>query len=223
MDFYESWNWLCQHPIFWVPIKNKQTNKWVRLRHADSFQSYLDIDVVKVNPKTNHIDDDKELNIATRVWLECGPWYVDKIRNDSCTSHDSDLDCGGDTFEEAIVKLASLVMEKYGNYNLDNLASNLRLVQDICYPYLTQDYISCAKLETVWINEIHDNHCNQCELVVKKDDKEYYAVKHNEDVDQTRFHIRQCYSTKEKAIINQEHDVREQQNEEEHQYKTCNF
>ena len=34
-----------------------------------------------------------------------------------CYTHDIDLDCGGDTFEEAIIELAKLVKKYYGDNN----------------------------------------------------------------------------------------------------------
>lgn len=63
--------------------------------------------VVKVNPKTNEISDDVELNSKTRIWLECGI---------TPNEHDIRLDCGGDTFEEAIIQLADLVIKHFGFY-----------------------------------------------------------------------------------------------------------
>lgn len=75
----------------------------------------LDFFVVKVNPKTLCVEDDNSKNIKTQIWLETGPYLYDDPQ--SCTwSHDLDLDCGGYTFEEAIIKLAELVENKYGRY-----------------------------------------------------------------------------------------------------------
>jgi len=73
------------------------------------FQQCLDIEVVKINPKTDSIDDDKTLNTKVQIWLEAGP-YIGKHH-----AHDIDLDCGADTFEEAIIELASLVKQYYGD------------------------------------------------------------------------------------------------------------
>lgn len=87
---YEAWNYLDNHKIF-----------------DGHFVSCLDIFVVKVNPKTDEIDDDENLNTKTEIWLECGAY------NKNYMCHDVDLDCGGNTFEEAIIKLAKLVKEKF--------------------------------------------------------------------------------------------------------------
>lgn len=91
-DFFEAFHYLKNHSMFHY-----------------CFESCLDIEVVKVNPKTKEVDDNPELNTETNVWLECGEYskYIG--------IHDTDLDCGGSTFEEAICKLAELVHEKYGD------------------------------------------------------------------------------------------------------------
>lgn len=87
---FEAWEYLSNHDIF-----------------QGHFTRALDIDVVKVNPETQMIDDNDELNTKIEIWLECGPYNKDYL------THDVDLDCGGDTFEEAICELAKLVKEKY--------------------------------------------------------------------------------------------------------------
>lgn len=97
MKFYKAWKYLENHVIF------KDQYGW------SQFKGCLDIDVVKVNPKTNSIDDNPELNTSTRVWLEAGP-YIEKT-----PTHDISLDCGAKTFEKAIIKLAKLVKKRYGD------------------------------------------------------------------------------------------------------------
>ena len=91
-DFYTAFHYLEEHKIF-----------------NDRFIDELYIMVVKVNPDTNEIDNDRIKNTKVQVWLEHGP-YEEKYNQ--CT-HDIDLDCGGDTFEEAIIELARLVKENY--------------------------------------------------------------------------------------------------------------
>lgn len=91
-DFHDAWVFLNEHFIF-----------------NGFFQDCLDIDICKVDPNTGEIDfETDENNTKTEVWLECGPWAPD------CKTHNDDLDCGGDTFEEAIINLAYLVREQYG-------------------------------------------------------------------------------------------------------------
>ena len=75
------------------------------------------ISVMMVNPKTDSIDDDKSKNTKLQIWLESGE--VKENPDDCCenftfiTEHDPRLDCGGDTFEEAIVRLYQLVRKYY--------------------------------------------------------------------------------------------------------------
>jgi len=99
-DFYKSWWWLYNHPIF------RDENG-----HSRLFNRCLDIYIVKVNPLSNIIDDNENLNTKTQVWLECGEY--DK---NTCW-HDIELDCGSDTYEDVIIELANLVSKKYGEYD----------------------------------------------------------------------------------------------------------
>lgn len=88
--FYKAWWWLNENH-FWA-LRN------------------LDIDVVKVHPKLKRIVDDDSKNTLINYWLETGSF----TKPDMGTWHDLDLDCGGDTFEEAIINLAKLVKKHYG-------------------------------------------------------------------------------------------------------------
>lgn len=92
MDFYTSWMFLSEHKMF-----------------RGLFECGLYTVVVKVNPETNTIDDDTTKNTKVQVWLEHGGYDEEW----GSTTHDFDLDCGGDTFEEAIVELAKLVQKYY--------------------------------------------------------------------------------------------------------------
>lgn len=100
-DFYTAYTYLDKHPIF-AYYENNRPSTYSR------FQNCLYIYVVKVNPDTNEIDDNYDLNTKIAVWLEAGPYLKDNVQ-----AHDVDLDCGGDTFEEAIISLANLVQEYY--------------------------------------------------------------------------------------------------------------
>lgn len=91
-EFFEAWNYLSNHEIF-----------------DGHFNECLDIEVVKINPKTMEIDDNIENNTKVEIWLECGPYLEETL------THDIDLDCGGFSFEEAIIKLSELVKQFYDN------------------------------------------------------------------------------------------------------------
>ena len=124
-EFYKALYFLKNHPMF-SPS-----------RLDERFLENLYMMVVKVNPETNSIDDDEEKNTKVQVWLECGPIYVKKITKGCNTkysiqhTHDIELDCGADTYEEAIVELAKLVKEHYGDYKPDSLEDYNRIRESI--------------------------------------------------------------------------------------------
>lgn len=89
-EFYEAWWYLEGHEIF----------------HS-CFDLCLVIEVQKVDSAWRVVQDDKRRNTRVEVWLECGG-----LENGIGT-HDPRLDCGGDTFEEAIIELARLVKKYY--------------------------------------------------------------------------------------------------------------
>lgn len=100
-DFYNAWHFLIEHKVF----KDPKGGEW--------FKESLHIMVVKVNPETETIEDYQSSNSETRVWLEIGPYVIEEDYKG--LTHDIDLDCGGKTFEEAIINLANLVKKKYGD------------------------------------------------------------------------------------------------------------
>lgn len=109
-DFYTAYHWLDEHPIFKDPE--------FRISH---FEEGLCIMVVKVNPATETIEDDESLNTATRVWLEHGEYTVveeEHVKWKGCC-HNIELDVGGVTFEDAIIKLANRTLEVFGNYDAE--------------------------------------------------------------------------------------------------------
>jgi hypothetical protein len=104
----DVWWWLSNHPIFFDRYS------------LSMFQPCLDIEWAMVDPGSRRIEKDQSRNTHVECWLECGPYIVKEPDKDDPTgdsvSHDWDLDCGGDTFEEALKRLAEKVLEKYGDY-----------------------------------------------------------------------------------------------------------
>lgn len=117
-DFYNSWHYLEDHPMFWEfrdhKVDDWGPNHYHRLFIGCGIPNCVDVMVVKVNPETGKIDDG--LNTKTMIWLEAGPSSL--FSNEygfHDRSHDIALDCGADTFEAAITILARLIWENYGN------------------------------------------------------------------------------------------------------------
>lgn len=111
-DFYEAWNYLNNCKVFKVCDSSFIQGVKGKIILEDSyFYNSLTIEVVKVNPETMRIDDTKERNTKTQIWLECGePYYEDG--HIFWNNHNPDYDVGGDTFEQAIIKMANKVYKK---------------------------------------------------------------------------------------------------------------
>lgn len=137
MDVSQAWDFLSNHPMYSDAPKivdisqiakqmglKKPTKTKVRFQNNHfPYQGTLDIAIVKVNPKKHRIENDHKLNTQIEIWLESGPWLrledMDEnerklFSEEGCPTHDYRLDCGGPTFEKALVKLATLVRKYYG-------------------------------------------------------------------------------------------------------------
>lgn len=101
--FLKAYKFLSNHKIF--KYKNPKTNDII-----NKFNKCLNINVININPETLTIDENESKNTLMQICLECGPWDNEK----NMPSHDYDLNCFEDTFEKAIIELAKIVKEKYG-------------------------------------------------------------------------------------------------------------
>ena len=79
-------------------------------------QGQIELTPHLVNPLTRHIEEDTTLNTKYEWWVEFSK-LDDK--EDDCSTHYWELDCGGDTAEEAIDNLYKLVIAKYGECNYE--------------------------------------------------------------------------------------------------------
>ena len=86
---------------------------WV---YQHTFADVHEIEIIPnlVDPVTRRIEEDPSRNTFVEWWIEVFFYEWDDPKHDSC--HDWDLDCGGDTAEEAIYNLAQLVYDKYGEH-----------------------------------------------------------------------------------------------------------
>ena len=125
-DFYDAWWWPYYHPLF-IDYEAVYRDKRFLDNHDwagedicnfySRMQDYIEVSPHKVNPKTRSIDDDQSLNTHVEIWIETGYRWREKIpfyeKDHWWFYHDINLDCGGDTYEEAIVNLANLVWKHY--------------------------------------------------------------------------------------------------------------
>ena len=111
-DFYETWHWLSNHPYYFSVGS---------MGVGPCFEGAYDVDVVAVDENGLALDGDERAAkpFHIEVWLESGAWYEPKRRY-----HDPSLDCGGPTFEAAILALGRLMMDKHGDYPLHRRCSH---------------------------------------------------------------------------------------------------
>lgn len=121
-NFYDAWWWLNSTIAFYNPEWGMHLNGEPLpvdndyIAWASGFHRSIDVNVQKVNPDTNSIDNDMSKNTKVEIWLECGEAWYDEYCNCWSFSHNINYDCGGDTYEQAITNLANIV---YQYYNTD--------------------------------------------------------------------------------------------------------
>lgn len=99
--------------------------------HRHALEENLSIHYTKTNKPSGHgtVDDDDSKNKHVECWLEFGPieyayaysggvkpmadWDTKTTR---LNYHDVDLDTGGTSFDEGLIRLAKLARKKYGDY-----------------------------------------------------------------------------------------------------------
>jgi len=121
-DFYNAYHYLNWHPAFWKFYGQDNMSHTERFHEKylvedRGVEHRIEVYVAKINPITGQAEDYPELNIKTEVWLETGKvrWPSENFNGYEVYFHDHELDCGGDTYEQAIVTMARLVHDKYGN------------------------------------------------------------------------------------------------------------
>jgi hypothetical protein len=152
-DVASAFWWLQEHPLYLKHFEYEiPESMWE--------SGGLYIHYAKVDPKTKRITGDKSKNAHTEVWLESGPWYSYEIavltgedpefaNKNGLHSHDIRLDCGGDTFEAAILKLAGLVNKFYGNYKMGNKKDAQKAWTKICSTQKTEKLLDKAQTKVL--------------------------------------------------------------------------
>lgn len=115
-DFYDAWYFISTHPansldrIRRLPRDSKSHFRWtfdftvekVNPRHVTSYGSFI----------KEYDKDKRHLNTKTEVWLEYGEVRESQETKDGYEyCHDLELNCSGNTFEEAVIRLANLMNE----------------------------------------------------------------------------------------------------------------
>ena len=111
-NFYTAWWWLQRHPVLWHfrgDRHHESTLQWER-----GVDEGLEFRPVKVNPKTERIDDSKAKNTATRIWVEVFPCSMTSGR-DGIRLHDYECDTGGATYESAVIRVAREIYSVHGH------------------------------------------------------------------------------------------------------------
>jgi len=124
-DFYNAYHYLDSHPAFYYfhqlgKLTAEERIHERHLEHDGLVTESLHVMVVKVNPETERREEDEELNTKTVIWVEMGKRGWPKHPTDDPHTwdhrwHDIDLDCGGDTYEQAIITAAIYLHHAYGN------------------------------------------------------------------------------------------------------------
>ena len=104
MTTSEKYWWIMNHPKFF---------------NKDMVAPQIDIEPHDVCPSTNRIEDFSALNTKTQLWVEFLVPMLDESTGKWVQAHDFELDCGGDTYAEAINNIYNNVLRVYGNYTDD--------------------------------------------------------------------------------------------------------
>lgn len=99
MNIADKYYWITQHPKY-VPFGR---------------DAVIEITPHMVCPETRHIEELEIMNTKLEFWVELAIPITDEYHGD-CEMHDWELDCGGDTWEEAVENLYQRVLKKYGDY-----------------------------------------------------------------------------------------------------------
>ncbi len=119
----EAYYWLAGHPCFW-PIYKSSNGLMVLPKTNKGMYDGVEITPHMVDPDKDEISDNEKLNTKLQYW--CEVFYstvdeqfpsVDKFRGTYC--HDYKLDCGADTYDEAIILVAKKVKKFYGDYKIN--------------------------------------------------------------------------------------------------------
>jgi hypothetical protein len=110
-DFLCAWTWLNEHPLFY------RFHREFHERGLNDERGILDggVEVIptKVNPVTGRCSEDQTKNTKLEFWAEV--FMCSMVPDETIRLHDYERDTGGDTYQEAIVKVAREIYAHHGN------------------------------------------------------------------------------------------------------------
>jgi hypothetical protein len=98
---FDAYYWVSDHP---------------KLMFARGIEPWMELTPHMVNPINGEIDDDATKNTELHWWVEGGGHHDDEMHG-LMRAHDWDLDDGGKTADEAVIKFAENVLNKFGDYS----------------------------------------------------------------------------------------------------------
>lgn len=147
MTTSEKYWWILQHPAF--------LNK-------DMVSARIEIEPHDVCPHTNRIEDFKALNTKTQLWVEfMSPMYMEDTKQ-WVQAHDYELDCGGDTYDEAIDKLYQNVVSVYGEYTEEESEEIYKALHPSASNYFSQFANLAWEEKHKWDVSIFDEEGKRC-------------------------------------------------------------
>lgn len=117
-DFCNAWRYLNCHPLFWYFGGTRHRPMPFHEKYIETERGMveaLEISVMKVDLETCRVSDDESKNTKTEVWYEICIVSSWPSQCDAVRTHAWQIDGGGDTYEEAVIKAARQVHDAYGN------------------------------------------------------------------------------------------------------------
>jgi hypothetical protein len=120
-DAFSAWTYVDAHPVFWRFDPSRHAGypvNHVSCLTADGalLRGWPEITPHRICPATRRHEDDEALNTETEWWCELGPEKLLPDENGRrVPTHDYLLDCGGATYEDAVIALARTIHDHYGN------------------------------------------------------------------------------------------------------------
>lgn len=119
-DAFSAWTYADCHPVFWK-FRGRRREDYP-VNHVSGLtasgaltRGWPEVTPHRVCPETGRHEDDAARNTATQWWYELGPEKLLPDGEGDCPWHDYALDGGAATYEDAVIALARVIYDNYGN------------------------------------------------------------------------------------------------------------